>query len=615
MHTNRACWSISLALLLLLIFPSFSAGETRETKRVLVLQSEEKDSPGPEMAERGIRGVFRSNKLFDAQLYIEYLDMSRFGDLSHARAMADFLRRKYSGVKIDVVITVYPSALDFLLAGKRALFPGVPVIAALITGSQKEDLKDSPARSYVTGTISGDNLTVFVDTALRLRPDTKHVALVSGTAPTDVLTEEAYRTALMRYPGRIDLIDLTKLSMEETLSRVSSLPPGTLVFCSSIFRDGAGKDFVPYEAVSLVSRVSNAPVFGFYETYLGFGIVGGRLMSFKEHGREAAALALRVMAGESPGAIPFGGEQAYVSAYDWRELKRWGISEKVLPPGSIVEFKPASIWQEYWWVILAGIFFMLIETVLIMGLFINLHKRRQADEMARRSQDALRELAGKLLTVQETERRRLARELHDDLSQKLVALSLEAGFIKRDSPSMSQAAGAAVHRVAEGLVDLSASVHDISRRLHPSILEDLGLADAIRSECDSLCRREQMEAHFEAKDIPAHIPLSTSLCLYRVTQESLTNILKHARATQIHVSLTGEKDLICLLVKDNGKGFTPMEAPGKPGLGLVSMRERVRLIRGEITIESQPGQGTTIEVKAPFKEAMEGREDGSEVSL
>ncbi len=165
------------------------------------------------------------------------------------------------------------------------------------------------------------------------------------------------------------------------------------------------------------------------------------------------------------------------------------------------------------------------------------------------------------------------------------------------------------------MVNLSGSVHDISRRLHPSIVEDLGLADAIRSECDGLSRREQIEAHFESRECPPRIPLSISLCLYRVTQESLRNIVKHARATQIHVSLTGEKDAIHLMVKDNGRGFTATKASGEPGLGLVSMRERVRLIQGEILIRSQPGQGTAIEVKAPLKEATKGLDVGSEESL
>ena len=143
---------------------------------------------------------------------------------------------------------------------------------------------------------------------------------------------------------------------------------------------GPARSFVPREVLSLISAAANRPVFGLYDSYMGYGIVGGSLMSFEQQGREAAALTIRIMGGESPASIPFGGEQAYLSAYDWRELKRWGISEKVLPPGSIVKFKSLSIWEEYKGPILGGLFFIIIETLLIFGLLVNLHKRKQAEK-------------------------------------------------------------------------------------------------------------------------------------------------------------------------------------------------------------------------------------------
>lgn len=376
---KRICRFVFAALLLLLIFQSWSVAESRETKRVLVLCSEDKDNPGQGGIEQGIREGFRSTKRFDVQLYTEYLDVSRFGDPSNARVMADFLRRKYSGMQIHVIITVYTYATDFLLAERRALFLEIPVVAAAITGSYAENLECSAARRFITGTIGRGNLTGLIDAALRLRPKTKRIAVISGASPNEILNDQQNRAVLKRYAKKIDLIDLTKLSMEDTLSRVGSLSPDTIVFYSTIGRDGAGKSFVPREALSLIARASKVPVFGFFEGYLGYGIVGGQLMSLKEHGREAVALALRVMGGESPGSIPFSGEQTYVTVYDWRELKRWGISEKALPPGSIVKFKSLSIWEQYKKAILGGLFFITFETLLIIGLFVNLHKRRRAE--------------------------------------------------------------------------------------------------------------------------------------------------------------------------------------------------------------------------------------------
>ena len=607
---------IICALILVLVFaPAFDAQGSLPQKRVLVFYSEDKAHPAHELTDGGIRAAFQSNKLFDVQLYTEYLDLARFSGPGHTHAVAEYLRRKYAALKIDAIITVYPAALDFLMGEEVNVFSGVPVVACEIFRASAENLDRSSWRRFTTGVIMGDNITGLLESVFRMRPGTKRGALVAGTAPMDVYSEMVFRNGLKPYAGKLDLIDLTKLSMQETLAGVGSLPPDTIVLYSTIFRDGTGQTFVPREALSLVSRAANAPVFGLYETFLGFGIVGGRLVSLEQQGREAATLALRILGGESPASIPFGGEEAYVNVYDWRELKRWGISEKALSPGSTVKFKPPSIWEQHWGAILGGIFFMVIETFLIISLFVNLRKRKQAEKVLRKSQNDYRDLAGKLLTAQETERGRLARELHDDLSQRLAALAIETGILERESPSISTAAAATVHKIGEELVNLSGSVHDISRRLHPSILEDLGLADAIQSECNSLARREQIEVHFESRDYPPHTPKYISLCLYRVTQESLRNIVKHARATQVHVSLTGRKDMIHLLIKDNGRGFNPIHVPGEPGLGLISMRERVRLIQGEIIIRSQPGQGTGIEIKAPLKEATEGLDVGSEESL
>ena len=591
-------------VLLLLLSSAGLTASTKESRQVLILYSEDKAHPAHELTDQGVRTAFRANKLFDVKVFSEYLDLSRFK--GHDSATADYLRRKYAGVKIDVVITVYPTALDFLMREEGKLFPGVPVVAAEIIRAPAEKPEPSPSGRRITRVVLGDNIAGILDSAFRVRPGTKRVALVGGTSPVDIAGEGIFRKALEPYAGKVDLIDLTRLPMHEILSRVGSLPPDTIIFYSTVFTDGAGRGFVPREALTLISRAANVPVFGLYDSYLGYGIVGGPLVSFEQSGREAATFALRIMEGESPASIPSGGEKGYVNLYDWHELRRWGISEKALPPGSIVKFKPLSIWEAYWQVVLGGALFIFIETFLIIALLVNLRRRKQADQMIRKSQSDYQELAGRLLTVQETERRRLARELHDDLSQRLAAMAIETGFVERDLLSVPQAAVARIREIGRGLVDLSGSVHDISRRLHPSILEDLGLPDAIRSQCDGLARCEPIEVQFESRDCPPRIPLSTSLCLYRVTQESLRNIVKHARATRVSISLTANKDTVHLLIEDNGRGFDPAQVPDEIGLGLISMRERARLIQGEIIVKSQPGQGTTIEIKAPLKEGAEG---------
>jgi hypothetical protein len=258
---------LSLPLLALLLFQPVCAAEPRETKRIPVLYNEDKDHPAHEMTGQGIRAAFRSNQRFNVQLYTEYLDLSRFSGPAHVHTMANYLNHKYAGTEIDVIIGVYPAAIDFLMREEGKVFPGVPIVACEIIRDTAENLDRSPWRRILTGVIIGDNAASVLESALRLRPGTRGVALVAGTAPNDAYNE--FLRALEPYAGKIELINLTKLPMQEILARVGSLPPDTIVLYSSVFRDGENKIFVPREALSLISAAANQPVFGLYDSYMG----------------------------------------------------------------------------------------------------------------------------------------------------------------------------------------------------------------------------------------------------------------------------------------------------------------------------------------------------------
>jgi PAS domain S-box-containing protein len=214
-------------------------------------------------------------------------------------------------------------------------------------------------------------------------------------------------------------------------------------------------------------------------------------------------------------------------------------------------------------------------------------------------QDELQALTARLLGLQEGGNKDLARELHDDLSQKLAALGMEVSTLLQTSgspdklPDRVRALSARINSLAEG-------VHAMSRRLHPAILDELGLEAALKEECVAFSAQVGVPAQFESKG-PASLPEDVSLCLYRVAQESLRNIAKHAKATKVRVVLSGRKDGITLRVEDIGDGFDLNEVKGKGGLGLISMEERVRLVSGKFTIKSQPGKGTIVEVFVPLK--------------
>jgi len=236
--------------------------------------------------------------------------------------------------------------------------------------------------------------------------------------------------------------------------------------------------------------------------------------------------------------------------------------------------------------------------------------QRVTDEALVRSQEELRSLAASLLRVQEDERSSIARELHDGLSQKLAGLLMEVEALRQ---ATGKASGAeekqsriqeAAESMAGGLRHMAGEVHNLARRLHPSTLEHLGLTAAIESLCSGAFKQGGLQIKFSHRRVPPDVPADIALCLFRVAQEALHNAAKHSGSTEAQVRLAGTDNSVGLTVVDEGSGFDLEAAKRKGGLGLVSMRERVRLVSGALTIRSEPGRGTEISVKVPLPEGQ-----------
>jgi PAS domain S-box-containing protein len=242
--------------------------------------------------------------------------------------------------------------------------------------------------------------------------------------------------------------------------------------------------------------------------------------------------------------------------------------------------------------------------------FINVLKditeRKQDELKLQNSREALRSFASRLLTIQEEERRRLARELHDDFTQRLAVLAMALAKLETTSASAVGVLKPKLVDIKEQIIKLSTDIHDISRQLHPSIIDDLGLARAIQSECANFTRRTGIRIHFEPVDSGRTIHRDVSVVLFRITQEALRNIQKHAHVNEADVSLCVGEDHITLTVHDSGAGFDPAHVRQTHGLGLFSMEERVQLVRGVFSVNSSPGRGTDIKVVIPFKRIERG---------
>lgn len=712
-----------------LVSPAALAGDAGKVKTVVVLYADANDGrPGHLLADRGIRATFAAADLKSVQVHSEHLDVSRFPDPAYQQELAEFLRRKYADRKVDVVIVALASGLDFALEYRKHAFPGVPVVFCAV------DHREVSARRLpadVIGVPITFDLDATLELALQLHPGTERVYIVTGKSKFDVEWQNESRRVFRAYEDKLEFVHLAGLSMADLTKQVAELPANSIVYYVHVFQDGDGEILVPAEALKLIAEDAAAPIYSHVDTYVGRGIVGGRVFSFEAAGKDAAALARRILAGEEPETIGVQNNAENVYLFDARELQRWGISTADLPPGSEVRFQEPSFWRIYRWHILGIISLCVVETLLIIGLLVQrasrqraekrfqqaidaapngmlmigrdgnivlvnaqmerlfgyrkdemlgqpvemllperyrseyqerrnrflaapqarplaagreLHgrrkdgseiaveiglssvrtdlglfilvsimditERRRAEDGLRHSQNELRELTGKLLLAQETERRRIARELHDDLSQSLAFLSVELDMLAQKPPAPGEVAGR-FHNLSAMVKQLSSTVHELSHQLHPAKLEQLGLIAAVRSLCNELARNHGLPIGFEHQDVPDAIAADAALCLYRIAQESLQNVVKHSGARSATVELIGEGESICLRVSDDGKGFD-RELNNQPeGLGLISMRERLRLVQGEIAIDSRPAAGTRVNVRVPGQPDKERAADSS----
>jgi signal transduction histidine kinase len=215
-----------------------------------------------------------------------------------------------------------------------------------------------------------------------------------------------------------------------------------------------------------------------------------------------------------------------------------------------------------------------------------------------RANEALEDLAGRLIHAQEQERSRIGRELHDHISQTLGILTIKIDQLRGEVAIPDDLAGS-LDNLREDTVAVADDVHRLSHRLHSSTLDYLGLVPALQKLIDEFSGRHGIAIDFTHESVPPALSSDVSLCLFRVTEESLTNMAKHSRATSGRVYLRGTDDGLVLTIQDNGVGFDPADLDTRAGLGFVSMRERLRVLHGTLRVESAPRRGTSIEVTIP----------------
>lgn len=532
-------------------------------------------------------------------LYEEFIDQSWFmtahGGPEPAdpepglQAFARYLALKYHGISFDLVFAVGAPAYEFHRQLGHTIFPKAPVIACIVPRARAER---EAVDSLVTLVADSASFAGAVRVGLQLQPETRHVAIVAGASPFD----QRYVPLLPEIRAAIDqdadIITLDGLSLAPLETAVATLPPHTIILYVSVTADSSGASYDSPEVEARIAAAANAPIYDWSDLAFGRGIVGGQLLRLDSSVVTAARLAVRVISGERMATLPRRVMNPAAVLLDWRALRRWNIDEHLAPDGAEIAFRPVTPWSRHRNTIVAVLMVILAQAAVIAALFVQRTRRRRAEA-------ANQILLGQLITAQEAERSRIARELHDNINQKLAALSIGLSRLRRRLPGNLQVLGAEVSELQDRAGQLATDVRQLSHQLHSGVLQHAGLTAAIRALCSDFMRQHSIDVTFVPIGEIDSMTDEVSLCLYRVAQESLRNAATHASASHVGLTIARDDDAISMSIADDGSGFDLDAARSGSGMGLASLEERVRILHGTVSIRSARGAGTEVALRIP----------------
>jgi len=571
--------------------PFCYAVESPAAKNILVLYS---------FSDRGLfdsldnlKGAIRSRVNSPVNFYVHYMEAQGFEDPDYEETLSENLSHEFGGVKLDLVIVAAYPALRFAVAHRDQIFPGVPVLFCYVHGGRLEGQRLWPGVTGVTISIGvRDTLAL----TFRLHPDAQNLALVAGTSEFERYWRAVVRSEFRPYAQKVKLIEIVGLRNDEILKQVAALPAHTVVLFLVMPRDSSQPEVGLYDTVAAIGQ--RFPTYCIFNNFcIDHGGIGGSFADYGEQSSRTAELAARLLSGEKPENVPIVRGSETRAKVDWRELVQWNIGESALPPGSIVLFRQPTVWERYEKYILAGVAVIILQALLIAGLLWQRARKKAATA-------DLRRLGGHLIHAQEEERTRIARELHDDFSQRLAVQSIELTQLEKNLPASEVEERTRALKLLKDTKEMSADVRSLSHQLHSSRLDLVGLVPALSGLCEEITKKCKVDVHFMDHDVPRNLTKDVQLCLFRVAQEALSNAVKHSHASSARVELGANRNTVSLRVSDAGRGFDPDLKSAGDGIGLIGMRERLRLVGGKLSVRSELNRGTEVIAEIPLSAAV-----------
>jgi PAS domain S-box-containing protein len=370
-----------------LLLDGWSVNAQGPPRRALLLYPYDNEHPFTQSAGAAIRKRLIEKSPSKIDIYSDFLDINRFAsDADEARA-ARYLADKHSREPPEIILPLGTESYRFAIKYRETFAPGVPIVFCCVT-PELATAKDRPRD--VTGDYGEFDAGKTIALARRLQPKARNLIIVSGSSEIDGHWLAELRKQIGLYENHLDTEYWIGVPYETLLDRASHLPPETIVIFVTVYGDGTGRSFIPALVVEALAKAASAPVYGPSDTYLGRGVVGGYMDSFDLMGAEAADLALEILAGRDPATIEPKLSQNRSFQVDARQLLRWKLSEKNLPADTVMSFKQPTLWEEHRYVVLATVFVILLQAIMITALLAQMFERRRAEKSLKESEERWR---------------------------------------------------------------------------------------------------------------------------------------------------------------------------------------------------------------------------------
>lgn len=344
--------------------------------RVLILYPYDERLVATTVAGEALRSRLLQATDSRIDLFSEFLDLSRFPESDHVARMARYLAEKYANYRPDVVVALGKESASFISTNRETIAPDAKIVAAGFGNSTAENI-DLP--DDVIGAFTTFDILKTAEMARSLQPSARHLYVMGGSSEFDREWLATARADLDEFSKSYETTYLEDLTIDEFVDRAAHVPSDSIILALTVFKDRAGRNFIPREAIRQIATTASAPVYGPYQTYIGYGVVGGNTVTFDTLGRTVGDLVLDLIAGRAVADMQ--APQTYV--VDARQLRRWGLSEVNLPAGTIQMHKEKSLWEEHWLAAAATLGLVLMQAGVIAALLLERRRRRDAESRSR----------------------------------------------------------------------------------------------------------------------------------------------------------------------------------------------------------------------------------------